>query len=179
MRRNKLFLRVFSLLLATCMLISGQPWTAAAALAKQDVEDGRLYMSEVKVFYGRNADQAKKACEKEGFIFCNANLNEGAPSMDSGASAMGVYLGYKTTEDPDDAITDLTLLDMRNSHWQEMNYEQYLDEHVKEFSNEANQFMILVNDFREKYNSGSPNALLACDSLNLIYVDEDKAHSAE
>ncbi|MBQ2212450.1 MAG: hypothetical protein II410_06120, partial [Ruminococcus sp.] len=86
---------------------------------------------------------------------------------------------YKTTEDPDDAITDLTLLDMRNSHWQEMNYEQYLDEHVKEFSNEANQFMILVNDFREKYNSGSPNALLACDSLNLIYVDEDKPHGAE
>ena len=179
MRRNKLFLRVFALLLATCMLISGQPWTAAAALVKQDVEDGRLYMSEVKVFYGRNADQAKKACEKEGFIFCNANLNEGAPSMDSGASAMGVYLGYKTTEDPDDAITDLTLLDMRNSHWQEMNYEQYLDEHVKEFSNEANQFMILVNDFREKFNSGSPNALLACDSLNLIYVDEDKPHGAE
>ena len=59
MRRNKLFLRVFSLLLATCMLISGQPWTAAAALAKQDYEDGRLYMSEVKVFYGRNADHGR------------------------------------------------------------------------------------------------------------------------
>ena len=35
MRRNKLFLRVFALLLATCLLISGQPWTAAAALVKR------------------------------------------------------------------------------------------------------------------------------------------------
>ena len=179
MRQHKRFLRIFAFLLAVCMVISGQPWTAAAAQAKQDSENAKLYMSEVKVFYGRNAEQAKKVCEKEGFIFCDTNLNEGAPSMDSDASPMGIYMGYKTTEDPDDAITDLTLLDMRNSHWQEMNYEQYLDEHVKEFSNEANQFMILVNDFREKYNSGSPNALLACDSLNLIYVDEDKSHSAE
>ncbi|MBR0412274.1 MAG: hypothetical protein IJI47_01720 [Eubacterium sp.] len=53
MRQHKRFLRIFAFLLAVCMVISGQPWTAAAAQAKQDSENAKLYMSEVKVFYGR------------------------------------------------------------------------------------------------------------------------------
>ena len=74
MRRHKHFLRIFAFLVAVCMVISGQPWTAAAAQVKKDSENAKLYMSEVKVFYGRNAEQAKKVCEKEGFIFCDTNL---------------------------------------------------------------------------------------------------------
>ena len=54
MRQHKHFLSIFAFLLAVCMFISGQLWTAATAQAKQDYENSKLYMSEVKVFYGRN-----------------------------------------------------------------------------------------------------------------------------
>ena len=53
-----------------------------------------------------------------------------------------------------------------------MNYEEYLDKYVGEYSDKANQVMILVNEYWNKYAAGSPNALAAFDSLNSIYVDE-------
>ena len=179
MRRNKLFSRVFALLLAASMLISGQPWTAAAAQIKRDYEDGRLYMSDIKMFYGQTEKDAKKACEDEGYIFCPTNMNEGSPSQSDKFGPMGIYMGYKTTEDPDEAITDITLLDMRYTHFDTMTYEDYLDSHLSEYKDLATQMTMLVKEFLRKYEAGSPNAMMAFDSLNLIYVDENKSHSAE
>lgn len=177
--KSKLVSRILAALMVVCLLFSAQPWTAAIAETKQDEELSKTYLSEVKMFYGRSEEQAKKACEKEGFIFSNTNLNEGAPKMGSGKNAMGIYLGYKTTENPGEAITDLTLLDMKYTHFTEMSYEEYLDQTISQYSNEANQLMVLVNDFRTQYAAGSPMAVMALDSLNLFYVDEKKSPSAD
>ena len=179
MKRIKLFSQIIAIILTLSMLLSGQPWTVAAAEEKQNAEYSKTYLSEVKMFYGRNEKQAKNACEKEGFLFCPTNLNEGAHDMDSDAGPMGIYMGYKLTEDPDEAITDITLLDMKNTHFTEMSYEEYLDKNISKFSSEANQMMLMVNEFRAQYQAGSPNALIVCDSLNMIYVDEEKSHTAE
>ena len=91
----------------------------------------------------------------------------------------GAYIGYKTTEDPNDAITDLTLLDMKNTHYEEIDYQKFLDDHLEDFRNEAAQMIVLVNELDRKVTAGSPNALMAYDSLNLIYVDENKPHDAQ
>ena len=107
----------------------------AFVLAKQ-------YLSEVKMFYGQTEALARADCEKEGYIFCPTNLNEGAPGVFivSGSSSrvpVGVYMGYKTTEDAGDAITDITLLDLKNTHFSEMNYQEFLDAHIADFKDEA------------------------------------------
>lgn len=102
-------------------------------------------------------------------------MNEGAVEPFKTERLM-IGIGYKTTTDPGDAITDLTLLDMKNTHYEELDYKEFLDKHVDDFRNEAAQIMSLVNNFRQKYAAGSPNALMAYDTLNLIYVDEDKPH---
>lgn len=173
--QNKLISRMIAAFMVVCLLFSAQPWTVALAETKQDTELAKTYMSEVKMFYGTSAANAKKACEKEGYIFSDTNLNKGGV----GDPPMGIYLGYKTTTDPDEAITDLTLLDMKNTHYQESDYETYLNDHIGEFSNEANQLMVLVNEFRRLYAAGSPNAKMVYDSLNLIYVDEKESHNAD
>ena len=160
MRRNKLFSRVFALLLAASMFISGQPWTAAAAQLNQDYEDSKLYMSDIKMFYGQTENDAKKACEDEGYIFCPTNMNEGSPSQSDKFGPMGIYMGYKTTEDPDEAITDITLLDMRYTHFDTMTYEDYLDSHLSEYKDLATQMTMLVKEFLRKYEAGSPNAMM-------------------
>lgn len=140
------------------------------------------------MFYGTTMSQAKQACEGEGYIFCPTNLNEGAPKVTENdfnqynhnpPTETFIYLGYKTTDDPDNAITDLTLLDMKYTHFEKIDYEQYLNDHMGEFKDQASQMMVLVGELDRKVQAGSPNALMAYDSLNLFYVDANKPHDAE
>ena len=62
------------------------------------------YVSEVYVAYGKNADAAKKVLEDKGYTPVEGNLNEGGKTY--------AMLGYKTTDDPQQAITDLSVMNM-------------------------------------------------------------------
>ena len=171
MKKIKLLSAITAAVLIVCIVFSGRGVSYLSAETQKDKELDVQYLKEVKMFYAESAEQAKKYCEAEGYIFCPGNLKEAS------SSDLQAYLGYKTTEDEGDAITDMTLLDMKNSHWTDMSYGEFLDEHIGEFADQANRVMILVNEFRKKYAQGSPNALAAYDTLNMIYVDEDKAHN--
>ena len=157
MRKTRLVSRVIAAFLMICVVFSGHGFTLLASAADKDKELSKQYIKEVKMFYGATEAQAKEYCEAEGFVFCPQDLKE------SSSSKVKAYLGYKTTEDPGDAVTDITLLDMKNSHYDEMTYREFLDEHVTEFADQANQIMVLVAEFRKQYNAGSPNALAAYD----------------
>ena len=178
---------IIAFILVTALFVTSEPFRIVSAAAGEDIRLSKQYLKEVKMFYGRSESEAKSACESEGFIFCPTDLNEGSPNVlieDSSKenkrnAHIRIYLGYKTTENPDNAITDLTLLDMKNSHYEDMDYQKFLDEHVEEFRNEAAQMMVLVNELDRKMKAGSPNALMAYDSLNLIYVDESKSPDDE
>ena len=173
MNKMKWLSRIIAAILIVCVIFSGHGLTMLARAAEKDKELDELYIKEVKVFYGYNEEHARKACEAEGFTFCPEDLKQGT------ASHAKAYLGYKTTKDEGDAITDLTLLDMKDSHFEEMPYSQYLDEHIGEYANAASQIMVLVNEFRRLYKQGNPNALAAYDSLNMLYVDKDRKHNLE
>ena len=174
---------ILALVLVCSLLASTEAFQVFAAGTGQNMQLSKLYLKEVKM----SESEAKSACESEGFIFCPSDLNEGSPNVvipDWRANVLPTeplraYLGYKTTEDPDYAITDITLLDMKNSPYQDMDYQKFLDEHIEEFRNEATQMMVLVNELDRKMAAGSPNALMAYDSLNLIYVDENKSPDDE
>lgn len=168
MKKVRILSRIAAVSVTACLLFSNQPWTFAAAAVNKDVQNSKEYLSEIKMFYGRTESDARGYCTSEGYIFCPENLNKGANTD------IGAYLGYKTTRDPDDALTDITLLDMKKSHYDVMDYKTYLDLHAEEFSDEAHKMMVLVNNFRNQYRAGSPTALAAYDSLNLIYIDESK-----
>lgn len=167
---NRYLCRILVAVLVICMLFENTAGYASAE-AKNEEELSATYVSDIKTFYAESAEEAKKYCEDEGYIFNPANLNEGTERE------MGIYLGYKTTKDPGDAITDLTLLDMKNSHYSEMTYQEYMDAHIGEYADAASKIMLLVNDFRKKYEAGSPNAIAAYDSLNTFYIDESKSHT--
>ncbi len=121
MRMKKLFLRMVSAALVGWMLFCHQPWTRVAAEEVLNQELAAQYISDVKMFYGVDEAQAKRLCESEGYIFCPQDLKEGADSL------IHAYMGYKKTEDQDEAITDLSLLDMRSSAFTEMSYGECRD----------------------------------------------------
>ena len=185
MKKFSRFISIIAFLLVVCIFVSAEPCQLACAAAGQDIALSKKYLSEVKMFYGTSESAAKTYCEQEGFIFCPTDLNEGAPNViyPEGSSSLNnrihIHMGYKLTDDPGDAITDLTLLDMKNTHYTELEYEKFLNDHVSDFKNEAAQMMVLVNELAKKLEAGSPNAQMAYDSLNLIYVDESKPHDAQ
>ena len=170
MKKIKFLSAIIAAVLIVCIVFSGRGVSYLSAETQQDKELEVQYLSEVKMFYAESAEQAKKYCEAEGYIFSPENLKE------ESSSDLQAYLGYKTTEDKGDAITDMTLLDMKNSHWSDMTYAEFLDKHVGDFADQANRVMIMVNEFRKKYAQGSPNALAAYDTLNMFYIDEEKSH---
>ena len=107
MKKIKLLSAITAAVLIVCIVFSGRGVSYLSAETQKDKELDVQYLKEVKMFYAESAEQAKKYCEAEGYIFCPENLKEAS------SSDLQAYLGYKTTEDEGDAITDMTLLDMK------------------------------------------------------------------
>ena len=82
------------------------------------------YISEVKVGMDKTEAGAAKSLLDEGFTILkndkgeNADLNKDAGSNDAvmGRGQKVVYLGYKTTTNPSEAITDLAVMNMRGGY---------------------------------------------------------------
>lgn len=137
-----------------------QPRTARAAES-----DGK-YISEVRIGMGETDEEAKKELEEGGYTILKdesgnyADLNEGAGSKSifkKGANDKKVYLGYKTTSDPKEAITDLAAINMGvDDNSRPYSTEDYnvlmkkaMDSQIKPF---VERFIATLNEYRENYN---------------------------
>ena len=110
-----------------------------------------LYIADVMVGMGESADEAKNALTGEGFTVFDKNLNEGAGSAMK--TEKFVYLGYKTTENPLEALTDLAVMNM-NGGYSFSDYavlmDKYRDSQIKPF---VDSFMASIEEYRANYNS--------------------------
>ena len=114
-----------SAILCMTMLVLGPTQVVASA-----ADGGKKYISEVKVGMGETSDQAAKELKAEGFTILTddkgeyADLNKDAGShsaLKDGPNQKIVYFGYKTTNNADDAITDLAVMNMEGG----FSYEEY------------------------------------------------------
>ena len=131
------------------------------------------YISEVKVGMGATSEEAAAELLAEGFTilkedggsYADLNYEAGTKSgMKKGPTQKVVYLGYKTTDDPKKAITDLAVMNMNGGYSVEdynilMN--NYLEGQIKPF---VNRFIATLNEYRENYQKPK-------DSLNHIRAD--------
>ncbi len=136
------------------------------------------YISEVKVYEG-NCDKA----EEEGFtILCGDNgkpvdLNQGSGSTDIGAKGnKKVYLGYKTTTDRKDAITDLALMNMKGGY-DTAEYDKLMEGQMsQQIVPFVESFLAAIKEYRVNYNSSKPEnkarAQFAYDVLNKLTDDD-------
>ncbi|MBR6051505.1 MAG: hypothetical protein IKP68_09965, partial [Clostridia bacterium] len=118
-------------------------------------EKSVVYVSEVMVGMGETAEEAKKALTDEGFTVLDRNLNEGAGSIYK--TEKYVYLGYKTTTDPNEAITDLAVMNMNGGYSfsdDEALMNKYRDSQVKPF---IDNFIATIEEYRANYNSDNEN----------------------
>ena len=166
---KKLLTVITSVILSVTMLVLGPAQLAASAAASEKPE----YISEVKVGMGQTSDEAAKELLEEGYTILTkedgsyADFNEGAGSksaLKAGPNQKIVYLGYKTTSDASDAITDLAVMNMDGGYsFQE--YEILMDTQmetqVKPF---VDRFIATLAEYRE--NLGKP-----ADTLNFKRAD--------
>ena len=120
MRRLIFFLlKTVSILLAACFLFE-IPLNKVGQVSAAEKE---YYISEIKIFQGKTEAEARSACENEGYV-CSAK------ELNSGTGKDYVFLGYKLTENRDEALYDIKLLHM-NGGYQIKNFAEASEEMEK------------------------------------------------
>ncbi len=150
--------------LVLCVTCIVQPCAAGAATFT-----GKAYVKEMIISYGKTEDEAKSWLENKGYKTINYNLNEGAD--DTFSTKRAVYLGYKTTYNADEAITDMKLMNMKGGYSVE-DYQMLLNEQKNNIGVFIENFKIALKEYRENYKNGQERAVAAHEMLNLLYDDD-------
>ena len=150
---KKLLTAITSAVLCMTMLIIAPTQIVASA-----AENEQKYISEVKVGMGVTSDQASKELLDEGYTilkddngnYADLNKDAGAASpLKEGPNQKIVYLGYKTTSEAGNAITDLAVMNMDGGYSFE-DYEKLmqtnLDTQIKPF---VDRFIATLKEYRE------------------------------
>ena len=151
---NRITTIITSVILCVTMLLLGPAQVAASAAENEK----KTYISEVKVGMGETSEEASKELLAEGFTILTdssgkyADLNKDAGSksiLKAGPNQKIVYLGYKTTKDAGEAITDLAVMNM-NGGYSFQDYEKLMDTHmdtqIKPF---VDRFIATLTEYRE------------------------------
>ena len=184
--RYSLIKRMFALTLSVLLL------TLTPLHALADTPD---YVSEIKIGMGKTAEEAYNALAKDGYTVLTygdgyesstggddykqyADLNEkagsDAPLVSKGDKV--VFLGYKTTKDKNDAITDLALMNMRGGY-SVNDYDALMEYQINnQIQPLLAKFIAAIQEYRANYASANPGnkarADFAYEMLNRM-VDDD------
>ena len=154
---------VVSIILAVALCIGNCVSAFAASSNKEN------YIKEVYLSYGKTAKEAKNYLTDNGYEVVDYNLNEGADDTISDKRA--VYLGYKTTSNAEEAITDLKLMNMKGGY-SVQDYQMILSEQKDNIKAFFDDFKVAVKEFRANYNAGQQRAIAAYELLNMLYDDD-------
>ncbi len=122
------------------------------------------YVGEVRLYQGKTLSEAVERCKKDGFIPVNENLNEGT-DFDA------VVIGYIPTKNEEEATTDIRMMQM-TSGFSTVNYAELVERQYPGVDDMINDEYKTIVEFREKVSSGSYNAKIALDYLNLFKIPE-------
>jgi len=148
-------------LLCVVLVISMTPTSALLAFAASNNVE---YVSEIKMAICTSLSYAKQ--ELQGYTVVESDLNK-----DQGNGAQSVYLGYKTTKNKDEAITDLRFMDM-NGGYNYNDYDKALEKMAQDVTNEINGFFDAIKEFQQNKKDGKYNANYAYQKMNKFKDDD-------
>lgn len=157
---KKITKRMLAVILAVVMAAI-VPLTQATQAEASDGTTGKArYISEVRIGMGETEDEAKKELEADGYTILKdssgnlADLNVDAGSKSAlkrGANDKIVYLGYKTTDNASEAVTDLAVMNMKGGYSIEdynILMQQQMDSQIKPF---VDSFVATLEEYRANY----------------------------
>ena len=125
--------------------------------------DKTLYVKDLKIIY---ADSEKEAKEQlpDGYNLLPDNINDGTGEL-------GVYICYSTTDNPDEAITDIKVMH-ESGGFQRTDFKSSLDEAIDGVYGLAQEMTTAINEFLQNYNDGVPAAVFAKEALDYFQYDD-------
>lgn len=156
--RNK-WKSILSVFLALLMVLEISPLKTAAE--PQDA-NATLYIKEVKMF----SEEDKSEAEKQGYILLDEDLNRktaGEP----------VYMAYKTTADPSEAVYDMKLMNM-NGGYKFTSWKMIREQQEESFMLVSLWFTELFSAYYSNYLNKEPMAVHTAETLNMFRVTDQK-----
>lgn len=129
-----------------------------------DAEPTTLYAKDIKLIYADSIDEAKTYLP-EGYRLLERDLNEGTDSDNR------VYFAYSTTNDPDEAVTDIKMMNMKGG-FVLSDYEEQIKNVKDNVKSLANDVKISAEKFSANYVEGTYGAKAAYLALSAFTVDE-------
>ena len=135
--------------------------------------DGEEFISEVALVYEDSVEDAKAAIAGTDWRLWEQDLNPDADYMIDD----GVYLIYKTSDNVEDAITDLRVMDMYGGY-NTTSYKQQLEKSRNQYMQAIADLRKATDEFKEKYNANDGMAKLAYRQMN-YYKDIKTVNGTE
>ena len=176
MTKTRLWKRLTAgmLVLVMTLVFSGVRGNAAEKKEAIYIKEFKLYIApnsnKIESYdEAQEAAKAKEWFEKNGYTMIEGNLNADA----SGAlkKDVGVYMGYSTTTDVKEAVTDLAVMNERGNY-SESEYKKILEEQKKMYTDMVTDLKTMLEEYRKNVNNGVPTAIQAKEFMN-GYVDDD------
>ena len=128
------------------------------------------YISEVYIAYGKDEESAKQILTDKGFTPMEHKYSTDFINLNrEGKTA--VVMGYKTTNDIRDSITDLAVMNM-NGNYSVEDYKTLLKSQKTQIAEFLNEFMATIKEYRANLKAGKMKATYVHDLLN-NYTDDD------
>ena len=125
------------------------------------------YVKDVKFITGNSLEDAKKYLP-EGYRMVETDLNQGAEIV---SSVDDVYLAYSVTTNPEEAITDIKMMNMKGG-FVFSDYDEQINNVDQNIKNMVVELKNAVSVFVENYKKGRNGAKAAYSTLSAFTVDE-------
>ena len=140
-------------------------------------DDGGKYVSDVYFAYGKTEEEAVQWLQDNGWEPISGSNDFNAGKNSSFDDPLAVAMGIKRTNDVNEAITDMAVMNMKGGY-SFPDYEALLNEKKAEIDEYVNNFFPVINEYRANFNGegsafGKQRADLAYTILNQFYDGEE------
>ena len=149
--------KLISMIMSLLMLFTALPITAFAATEK-------TYVKEVRISTASDESTAKQWLTENGYLVLDVNLNQKS-------NGDAVYMGYITTTNPDEAITDMAVMQM-DGGYSFAEYEAMIEERKKDIDAMLSSVSVAIETARDNYKKEYAGAVKAREVLN-TFVEDD------
>lgn len=122
------------------------------------------YLSDIKLCIGQDFNTSKAQFSAQGYKILSTDLNS---SLDT-----PVYLGYKETTNPADAITGISMMNM-SGNYSFAEYDALLERYKTSVNSTIADLVPAIEEYRSNYQKKTEAAVFCHDTLNKIVEDMD------